>query len=343
MKRSRADVTVDDTTVTECEDDGSSVPRLLFEPYTEEQLCSIVSSRCNDVMKTLMPPSASTSARVRCAGGDGSGDSDDEEDVTLPPPPPVKRRLLGASTVVMFGGDEPSTVRASVSSNNFKAVTGTSTLPSSLGSTVFHPAALRLCGRKVSQKNAGDARKVLEVAGVAVTLAKQRHVCQRSVTGQCCWSGPLVTIADVSAAFNEVCVTVVMIAVCDAALNCVVVQVYASVSVRALANYPIAVQALVCSIVSVLSSVGTGVTSLTKHKSATVTIAALRTHHNAFCKRNCLKPPESTAFIELLERLQSDGVISIGSGKDLQKRCLSLCVDVSDVESMLGGLVIWGK
>ena len=70
---------------------------------------------------------------------------------------------------------------------------------------------------------------------------------------------------------------------------------------------------------------------------------ALRTQHAAFCKRNAIKPPESSEFTELLERLQADGVISVGKGKDPLKRPVSLCVEAADIGSMLGGLVIWGK
>lgn len=71
--------------------------RILFEPYNEDQLVSIITARC-----------------ARNAKGPKGAD-----------------------------GDE-------------------------IVQSVFHPAAAMLCARKVSQKSAGDARKALELASVAV-------------------------------------------------------------------------------------------------------------------------------------------------------------------------------
>jgi hypothetical protein len=97
---------------------------------------------------------------------------------------------------------------------------------------VFHPAAAMLCARKVSQKSAGDARKALELASVAVgallsapavgfplqvcshagchamfdaDVACGRHVCTGTAADGYCWEGGhLVAVADMATALARV-------------------------------------------------------------------------------------------------------------------------------------------
>lgn len=229
--------------------------------------------------------------------------------------------------------------------------------------SVFHPAALILCARKVSQKSAGDARKALELAGVAVgaflsahfavvnlptsvllnclrsslwlvcglptDVASSRHSCGGAASGRC-WEGTLVTVGDMAAALA---------------------QIYRSTSADALACYPLAMQVLVCSVVHAIAPSTPSCASAaggppspprpTKSKAKPVTLAALRTAHNAMCKAVAVTAPDSATFMELVERLAVDGIVSVGKGVEPSKRVIALCVDVSDIAAVMSSNPLW--
>ena len=136
-----------------------TVDRILFEPYTEEQLSAIVLARCETSLRERAVHAASGNWRTAAAakhafcahpgafGSDTDSDSDDDDD----------------------------------------AAAASGEAASQLASNVFHPAALRLCARKISQKNAGDARKALELAGVAMGASTCRPVlCLDAHSMSCC-------------------------------------------------------------------------------------------------------------------------------------------------------------
>lgn len=127
-------------------------------------------------------------------------------------------------------------------------------------------------------------------------------------------------------------------------------RVYRSTSADALASYPLAMQVLVCSVVHAIAPspapAGSGPPSpprpsKTATKAKPLTLAGLRTAHSTMCKAVAATAPDAATFTELVERLAVDGIISIGKGVEPAKRCIALCVDVSDIAGVMAGNPLW--
>jgi hypothetical protein len=110
-------------------------------------------------------------------------------------------------------------------------------------------------------------------------------------------------------------------------------QFYQPVAMTTLESYSTTAQVLVATAVKLLRSHG-------MDKSLVKPVAELRTAFEKLCKR-CSVPHNSSEFLELLERIQADGFVNVGSHKDPTKRPVSLVVAVDDVQFALQDRPFW--
>ncbi len=136
------------------------------------------------------------------------------------------------------------------------------------------------------------------------------------------------------------------------ALRCLLLdQAFSSPALDALAHYPVAAQVLLCALVRAIRA-GSGDAAAVPKKSlgsksalaggkSSVAVSELRTLGAAFFKRLSMKAPASMEFTELLDRLRSDGVVSVGSGRDAAKCRVSIAIEVAGIEAALSDKPFW--
>ena len=61
----------------------------------------------------------------------------------------------------------------------------------------------------------------------------------------------------------------------------------------------------------------------------------------SMCSTHCLAKPSQAEFMCLIERLQEDGVVSVGSHKDTARRPVALLAPVDELAAVLDSQPYW--